>query len=447
MKTKNKALVIMSKLFTVLAFTLIIFQGSISSANALNSADSDAVANPGSWVNWVPNSGVCAVNNTAVSNAGAGASNLDYAGRPILTQVQLQTIQANQQTYMQAAQQGNIPWQMLAVIHLRETGLSMTNPGNGQGLYQITSGGFPPGPVSPSDFLAQSIKAAQFISSAASSNYPSDRNLTAGTVDPNTIKDTFFSYNGRASAYAQQAAQNGFDPNTQGFEGSPYVMNKADAKRDPSALGPNEQTWGQIKTDGGGISYPANDDYGAYVEFVALAGGSTTGACSGTAANCTTGAPSSAQGLSNVRQDVVCVAEQEYAKWSSNPPQLTAQSGYLTYSQNVVEEWCADFASWVYNQATYPLQPDPNWRVSYVPNIQAIGEREQNFHWHPAAGYTPKPGDLAIHGPNHVNIVVGVSNGVVTLIGGDEGHGPYPGGSVVAEDNYTADVTGYVSPD
>ncbi len=173
---------------------------------------------------------------------------------------------------------------------------------------------------------------------------------------------------------------------------------------------------------------------------------------------------------SNVRQQVVCIAQQELSLWQSQPGYtplggpgfIYAATGYLKYSQNSQEEWCADFASWVYNQAGYPIQPDPNWRVAAVQMIQSIGEKNQNFHWHPEPGYTPKPGDLAIHlygstyAQSHVNIVVGVSGNNVTMIGGDQGPGlppspGTPGQTVVSEytvNSFTGDsIIGYVSPD
>jgi hypothetical protein len=69
-------------------------------------------------------------------------------------------------------------------------------------------------------------------------------------------------------------------------EGSPYVMNKADAKRDPNKA--PYGTWGQIKRDYGPIEYPANQDHGAYVMFVALHGGSIgDSGCGGEGANAT----------------------------------------------------------------------------------------------------------------------------------------------------------------
>ena len=200
-----------------------------------------------------------------------------------------------------------------------------------------------------------------------------------------------------------------------------------------------------------------------YGSGTAVGAGATTGnnlsGCGGSVAvNCKNPA-SGAANLSATRQNVVCIAQQELALWMSQPnygkpyPGFPyAATGYLKYSQNRAEEWCADFASWVYEQAQDPLQ-SPDWNIAYVPNIQAVGQSGGKFHWHPAgSGYIPKPGDLAIHGANHVNIFISYSGGVSTYIGGDQGSGPYPGGSVVSTDQESGywaggDITGYVSPD
>jgi hypothetical protein len=161
--------------------------------------------------------------------------------------------------------------------------------------------------------------------------------------------------------------------------------------------------------------------------------------------------------VSQVRQNVVCLAIQELNTWKSQPGypwqvnNTYAESGYLKYSQNRHEQWCADFASWLYDQSKYPLRPDPGWNIAYVPNIQAVGQENKNFHWHPESSYTPKPGDLAIHGSGHVNVVEKVSGSSVTYIGGDQGHPDFPGGSIVSEGTingfHSDGVTGFVSPD
>ena len=182
--------------------------------------------------------------------------------------------------------------------------------------------------------------------------------------------------------------------------------------------------------------------------------GSGSPASSACAVVCS-GAGQNSGSLSQVRQNVVCIAQQELALWKSKPGYPTpafSQNGYLKYSENRSEEWCADFASWAYHTANYPLQPDPNWNIPGVATIQSIGEKNTAFHWHPqSSGYTPKPGDLAIHGGNHVNIFITSSGNIAQYIGGDQGSGPYPGGSIVSIETgngyYDNGITGYVSPD
>lgn len=210
------------------------------------------------------------------------------------------------------------------------------------------------------------------------------------------------------------------------FNGSipPDVLTSAGLSNDPTNGTPGSSTG---TTTGGGVG-----------------GGPTTG-----------GVPSGSgavPGLS-VRQNVVNIAQQELTLWQNQPGYPTptfSQTGYLKYSQNRAEQWCADFATWVYDQAGYPLRPDPQWNVGYVPNIQSIGQQEKNFHWH-SSNYAPRPGDLAIHGSSHVNIFISSNGQTSTYIGGDQGSGPYPGGSNVSIETgngyYSNGITGYVSPD
>ncbi len=386
-----------------------------------------------------PNSAVvgrCLTGSASSSSAQNAPTNVDYAGRPILDQGQTQLISQNAPIYQQAAQQVGIPWQMLAVAHLRETGLKRANPSNGQGIYQFYDkhgGPYPAGPVSDAEFLRQTILAAQFLKNAASANYANHQFLDA-SADGNTIKDTFFSYNGRAAAYAQQAASLGFSASTQAYEGSPYVMNKADAQRDPDR---NPTKWGQIKVDNGPIEYPANGDYGAFVEYAALAGIPIN--------NCVPG---------DVRQAIVQLAQQELQSWQGG--QLQPGSGALKYipSKNI-EDWCADFVSWVYNQAGVPLSDGDNGNVSSVLQIQSIGQSgANNFSYHDAAGYNPKPGDIAVHigsGIEHVTLVVAVDGNNITLIGGNQGGRGGPGTSSVSQFEISSptdySTVGYVSPD
>lgn len=194
---------------------------------------------------------------------------------------------------------------------------------------------------------------------------------------------------------------------------------------------------------------------------IALYGSSSTSSLSavqnGCASACLLDTSSSTSSLSNVRTNVVCLAEQELALWT---PTYDRQN-YLKYTQNAPEEWCADFVSWIYNQAGYPLGTKLRWRYASVFEIKQIGDNNINFHYHDSNSYTPQPGDLAIHSTSnnpyyHVNMVVDVNTAskTLTLIGGDQGSGPYGGSasqSVVSTETTigysSGDITGYVSPD
>lgn len=176
---------------------------------------------------------------------------------------------------------------------------------------------------------------------------------------------------------------------------------------------------------------------------------STTG-CAGGVVNCSN--PSATTGLSQTRQNVVCIAQQELAKWQSG--QLQPGTGYKTYSKGQDEDWCADFVSWVYNQANYPLQTSPSWDVAAVVGVENIGQAGGNFQWHPAGNYTPVPGDIIVHnqgGERHVNIVVSVTGNSMAVIGGNQHGGGDFNTNLVTQ--YTDggfsnidDITGYVSP-
>lgn len=393
---------------------------------------------------FIDNNGVGGVCSGDPSVTASSGNNLDYAGHPILTQGQLAAISTNSSVYKTAAQQVDIPWQMLAVVHLREHGLQVDNPPNGQGMYQFYDqhgGPYPAGPVDQAEFLRQSVLAAQFLKGKASSNVTGHTELTS-TSNADTIKDTFFSYNGRASVYAAQAGTLGFNPLTQPYEGSPYVMNKADAKRDPDV---NKTTWGQIKRDNGPIEYPANSDYGAFVEYSALAGLPTTG-CGG--ADCSAAPNGPTTSLSTVRQKVVCLTEGELQLWDSG--NLAPGAGHDKYSQGRSEDWCADFASWIYAQAGAPLTKDNQGNVPGVSAIQQIGKDTGRYH--DKTGYTPVPGDLVIrlNGESHVNIVVSVTGTSMVVIGGNQGNNDHELSRVSKyTDSYLTDsgISGYVSPE
>lgn len=126
------------------------------------------------------------------------------------------------------------------------------------------------------------------------------------------------------------------------------------------------------------------------------------------------------------------------------------------------EEWCADFAAWVWKQAgaivSYELAP------GYLNGNSASFYVWGTNHgtWHPVvSGYRPQPGDVAVYGLDvgavtavHVAVVVGTTgdNAAPDVVNGD---GDRTGYSVVEDgDNQAyadvqgkgAPLSGYVSP-
>ena len=206
------------------------------------------------------------------------------------------------------------------------------------------------------------------------------------------------------------------------------------------------------------------------LDVLKIYGDSTIGdSLSSNQGNCVTTCPldssTASLDVSSVRKSVVCLAQQELALWT---PSYDRQN-YLKYTQSAPDPWCADFVSWIYNQAGYPLGTELKWRYAAVFEIKQIGNNNINFHYHESTSYTPQPGDLAIHAIDsidknnlhrvnfyHVNMVVdvNVTSKTMTLIGGDQGSGPYGGPasqSVVSKDTAAGfssnDIIGYVSPD
>jgi hypothetical protein len=128
---------------------------------------------------------------------------------------------------------------------------------------------------------------------------------------------------------------------------------------------------------------------------------------------------------------------------------------------NLDEEWCADFAAWVWRQAgasfTYQfINGDIN---SSSASFYEWGTAHGT--WHPVGdGYAPQPGDVAVYGLNkntltadHVAIVTSISSGSTgpNVVNGD---GDRTGFSLVeagndqlyADTGHGARISGYVSP-
>ena len=217
------------------------------------------------------------------SGSSSGASvignNKNYAGDTVWTEEQLKVIHENQSVYEAAAAESGVPWQAIATMHSLETSLAKSNPANGQGLYQLymyTAGGtndkafLPAGPVSDEEFLRQTKIAANEMKQIIEGDH----------LDPSSdegIKDLLFQYNGKAQQYIDKAKALGFsDADAKIGEGSPYVMNRYDARRDPNSSEMDPAWPGRFVADGVYDSSSTQYDFGGFVKYIALTGGSVS---------------------------------------------------------------------------------------------------------------------------------------------------------------------------
>lgn len=171
---------------------------------------------------------------------------------------------------------------------------------------------------------------------------------------------------------------------------------------------------------------------------------------------------------SPLRSRIVSIAEGQVG-YATDPPG-TYCNKYSAYwasgpddcgNANRDEQWCADFAAWVWQQA--------GAAVVYQYINGDLNSSAASFYewgtsrgtWHPlVSGYVPQPGDVALYGLDpsslvaaHVAIVISYGTGArgPVAVNGD---GDLRGFSVVEvrSDEYFADTTGgaslsgYVSP-
>lgn len=127
--------------------------------------------------------------------------------------------------------------------------------------------------------------------------------------------------------------------------------------------------------------------------------------------------------VSKHRTEIVDAAKREY----THKP-VSYDSTVLKYSQGTKESWCADFVSWINYDVGSPLSnPESgSWRIPGVLTLQKYYINSDKYR--SASQYSPQPGDVAIYvgktfyGRNreHTNIVLGLENGMLTTIGGNE---------------------------
>jgi len=115
------------------------------------------------------------------------------------------------------------------------------------------------------------------------------------------------------------------------------------------------------------------------------------------------------------------------------------------------EQWCADFAAWVWRQAGVRFVYGLGSEDLNASSVSFYLWAQAHHTWHPiGSGYVPQPGDVAVYGldlrslrAQHVAVVTGYSSGArgPDVVNGD---GERTGFSVVESgtDQYKSDLTG-----
>ena len=205
-----------------------------------------------------------------------GGDNTNYAGEQVWSDEELAKIEENRPFYEAAAAKYGVPWQAIATMHSLEYSLQRANPANGQGIYQLytyTAGGtnsnafLPAGPVSDDEFARQTDIATSIMK---------DMIESAGldVASDEGIKSLLFQYNGTASVYKQKALDMGFSQEEADWgEGSAYVMNRYDERRDPASPNMDSHWPGRFVADGVYDPSSTSMGFGGFVKYIALGGG------------------------------------------------------------------------------------------------------------------------------------------------------------------------------
>ena len=340
--------------------------------------------------------------------------NKDYNGDPVFTDDQMAKIEEYAPFYKQAVEGTEIPWEMAAAIHTRESGLSRTNPCvNNDGLFQFYQSNKYP--------ACQYVDDEEFVDQL---HTMVEVHLLPKWKDglslDDQVKQIFFGYNGRAGVYIQQARDLGFtEEQAQLGEGSPYVMNKADAKRDPNKAAPG--TWGQIKTDGGPIVYPANQDHGAYVMYLALHGGSMgDGACGGRNINNTSG-----NKISDTAMELAWpIGDEHNSKTPNHGDTLVAKPEYETAAKSINNFYTPGGADCSYFVGTVVVTSGADPSFPKAGSAVQTDYLQKSDKWENLTSQNNgtdesflKPGDVLIvpnNGrPGHVRVIVDLGDGTL----------------------------------
>ncbi len=222
---------------------------------------------PSSTLDFFDQSGIYYYNPMGSAASCIPGSTASYNSSDVFSSAEWEAIQNNKRTYQDATTSTNISWAILAAIHSIENNASQTNPSDTRGVYGQ--------PLSSKDqsFEDQSKEFAKHLSDLVTSN---QLNLSLSS----DIKRLFFIYNGEPDEYIQKALDLGFsDKEAHNGEGSPYVMNRYDAQRDPTSSSMNPKWKGFYTSDGRYNPNATFNGFGAYPRYTALGGAVTNNEC------------------------------------------------------------------------------------------------------------------------------------------------------------------------
>lgn len=409
---------------TAILQTVLCLLLSIIIASPVNAALSDAI------LDFYNENGIYYYDPLGTGISCVSGNNASYSGAQIFADSTWNLIQANQPFYEAAAEKYGFSWQIIAAIHYKEYGNQRGNPSNGQGAYQLysyTNGGknsntfYPAGEISDAEFQRQTDIAAEIISNMASGL---DLNTSGG------VKRLFFKYNGVASRYIQKARNLGFsEEDAQNGEGSPYVMNRFDASRDPTSDSMNPLWRGMYVGDGQWSDTATTTSFGAFVAYTALGGSTSGGECSDG------GLVAGGMNLEQAREfmGIYKALQDEYKNCRSSfcspwriqyiPACGTAYSNCVGFSQYFINR---------YTTIGDTLTPDgSSGGVGGLPNgNQVVSRLLSNFPGQfTDGGNTPRAyaifSTTAKSGQNHTGVVLGIDVGSGKVITGEAGCGNY----------------------
>lgn len=340
------------------------------------------------------------------ANSGGACSIDSVASSTNLPSDVINRINQLKDIYVQAATQDDLPWQVLAAIHYREANndpnsdLQAGNPFGG-GTQYSTQG-------AQTDLLSSAVNAGQLLQQKAQDGLFHTK-ITADNPNPEVIKDALYGYNGRAQVYADQAASLGFDPKTQPYEGSPYVMNEYDTIHTDMKI---------VTKDFGSLD-GIDTRYGAFTVYSRLSGD-----CGGGGDGTIVGIAISQIGTHESPDGCNCGG-------GIQPDGHTVDS----YTDGHPEFWCADFVSWVYNKAGKPFTGGDSggWRIAGVSALMSWFQQNGVFVARQGASVKPQPGDVIFftydsssndtNSGDHTGIVESVDGNTINTIEGNSSNG------------------------